>query len=164
LRQLESRLDRDGTIDEKTRGGILSQRRVYELLVRIGNRQGGHRIAHLARYPQRLPAGRHDPEVGARSEKLLGQGRAGLHKVFAVVENQQQTPIGNVLDQRVGYGTSCLLLHAKYGCDRLWHQPFIGLRGQLDKPYTVRIVIHHVGRQLQRQTRLAYAAQPKQGQ
>ena len=82
--------------------------------------------------------------------------------MLAVVEDDEQLAVADELDERLDHGAARLLHDAEHGRDRLRNQPCIGDRRKLDEPDAVGIFVEHVGRDLQREPRLAETAHPEQ--
>ncbi len=99
-----------------------------------------------------------------RLQQHLHEFRAGLQEVLAVIQNNQESPIPEYVDQRLDQGTTRFLLDAEHGRHRLRHEPRVGDRRQLDEPHAVREFVHEIGGDLQRQARLADAAGAHQRQ
>ncbi len=68
----------------------------------------------------------------------------------------------DVLQQRVLDRAAGFLAHAEHRGHRLRHEPRVADRGEFDEPDAVRVVRHDLGRDLQRQARLAHAADAEQ--
>ena len=162
LRQTECRAGRRRTIDEEAHRRILGQRVDRDRFLRRGHCQSRYRKAHFARHTQGLPAGRQNPRTRAPPHQAPCQCRAGLHNVLAVVEDEQEASIGDVLDQRFGHRVSRFLLDAEHGCDCLRHESRIIERSELDEPHPVWVILEDLGGNLQRQPRLANAARADQ--
>ena len=84
--------------------------------------------------------------------------------MLAVVQNDQQTPVAHVLDERLDHRSSRIFLHAEHGGDRFGDERIVAQRRELDEPYAVRMLVHRFGRDLQRQPRLAEPARTDEGQ
>jgi hypothetical protein len=67
---------------------------------RVGCLQGRHAPGDLAGDPQRFAAGRQDADGGTRAQEGVGQLRAGVEQVLAVVEDEQQLFALQPLEQR----------------------------------------------------------------
>jgi len=83
--QPELRADRRRPVGEQPHGGILVQRRDDE--------------QRLPGDAKRLPAGRHDPQLGAVGEQRVRQVSARVDEMLAVVEDQQGTGVGQPVKQ-----------------------------------------------------------------
>ena len=158
----EPRLHGLGAIDEQPHGLELQQGVGGQGRARVGNGQRLDRVRDLAGHVEVLAARREQPDPGARLEKLFGQVGARVHEVLAVVEDDEELAVANELDERLDHGAARLLHDAEHGRDRLGNQPCIGDRRKLDEPDAVGKFVEHVGRDLQRQPRLAETAHPEQ--
>ena len=78
--------------------------------------------------------------------------------MFAVVENEQQAPIGQEGDERVEDGTAGLFPDAERAGNRVGNEARIAERRKFDDPHAVRVVAQQVGADLYRQSSLAEAA------
>ncbi len=154
----ERGLRRNRALDEEPRSAVLLQRVVHERPERIGNRQRRHGERHFPTQVERLAARREDLRLGPGMEERVRELRACLQQVLAIVENDQHLPVPYEPRQRFADGTSGLLLHPHYGCDGLRHESRIGERCELDQPHAVREIVHQPPSDLQRQPRLADAA------
>jgi hypothetical protein len=91
----------------------------------------------LARDAQRLAAGRQDTQLPAVEYELLGDLGANVDQVFAVVEDQQQLLLCEVLLQQFHHGAAALLGQVEHAPDRLGHQRGVCERRKLHDPDTV---------------------------
>ena len=60
----------------------------------------GHPPGDLAGVPERLAARGQDDEIGASRQELRGQGDDGVEDVLAVVEDEQDRPARELVDER----------------------------------------------------------------
>ena len=60
----------------------------------------GHPPGDLPGVPERLAARGQDDEFGASRQELRGQGDDGVEDVLAVVENEQDRPARELVDER----------------------------------------------------------------
>ncbi len=89
----KGRLRRDRALDEQVHRFELHQGLGGDCPAVIGDRERRHRIVRLARDVQRLAAGRQDLQTRARLQHLLRELGAGVDQVFAIVEDEQQSPV-----------------------------------------------------------------------
>ena len=107
---------------------------------------------------QQLAARRQDLDARTRLQQLLRELRTGVRDVLAVVEDQQELPILDMLKQCVRDPAPRLLLDPERRRHRLRHQPRIRERRELDEPYAIGKVVQHLGAHLQRDPCLAQSA------
>src|SRR5262249_4127917 len=119
---------------------------------------------HLAGDAERLAAGGQDAQAGAGAQQLVGQPSAGVEQVLAVVQHQQQQPVGQRRQQRVREELPGHLRHPERAGRRARDEAGIGQRRQLDQPGAVGVGGGEVGGRGQRQSGLAAAARPGQRQ
>ena len=125
------------------------------VLPRFRDRERGNRIACFSVDTKVLATGRQDLELWPGLQQLRHQFGAGLHQVFAIVEDQQQSPVLREFHQRLDDRMPGFFLHAEDKSNRLRHEPRIGERRQLDEPDAIGKIVQDLGRELLRQTRLA---------
>ena len=94
----EARLDGARALHEQ-RHGVRSQQRLRRGLSILGQRQRRHVDHDLAGDPERLPAGREDPDVGTGAQQRSGEDGRGIVDVLAVVEDQQRPLVREVLGE-----------------------------------------------------------------
>ena len=85
-------------------------------------RQLGHEPRGLSGDAQRLATGGHHPQAGARAQQCIGQGGAGVHQVFAVVEHQQEVPVPDDVRQAVRRRAVSLFANAECRQDGVGQQ------------------------------------------
>jgi hypothetical protein len=93
----------------------------------------------LAGHVERLPAGSQHGDRRRLPQDRLRQQRAGVDQVLAGVEDQQQLPFPQVLEQRVKGRPRVLLRQAEHARHRVGQQRGVAQFGQLDDPGTVRV-------------------------
>src|SRR5450631_635552 len=113
---------------------------------------------------QRLAAGREDLELWTRLQQLLGQLGTRRHQMFAIVQNYQELPILDVLNQGLHHRMPRLFLDPERRGYRLRYEARIHQGRKFDEPHSVRIVIQDFGCNLQRQSRFAKTTDAKQRQ
>ena len=86
--------------------------------LRPGERQRGHAPGHLARYSQRLSAGRQHHHVRARAEQRHHELRERSPQMLAVVHYQQPVLTMQHPQQRVPHVGASPLLHSQVGSQR----------------------------------------------
>ena len=91
------------------------------------------------------------PRLQQLSRKLSARER----QMLAVVEYEQQSSILDELDQGLRHRAPEFFLDAQHRRNSLRNQPCVNKRRKLDEPHAVRILVDHVGGDLQRRTRLA---------
>ena len=64
--------------------------------------------------------------------------------MFAIIQDQQQSAVPDVLDERRRDRLAGLVLDAKYGGDGLRHQAGVANGRQFDQPHAIRIVVKRV--------------------
>ncbi len=160
--QGESRLHRLDAVDEQAHCFIPEQRIDGRRFARLGNGQGRHRIRSLAGHVQGLAARREELESRAGLHELLREVGARVDQVLAVVENHEELAVPDELDERLDHRAAGLLHDSEYRGHRLRHQARIGHRRKFDEPDAVGKLVEHVCGNLQRQPRLADAADAEQ--
>src|SRR5215471_16552953 len=98
----------------------------------------------------------------ARLQKFLRQLGARLQHMFAIVEDDQQLPVSDVLSERLDHRPSRSVSDAEHEGHDLGHEASVRHMRQFHEPYAVGITFEHIGSDLQRQTRLADAARTDQ--
>jgi hypothetical protein len=99
LAELEVRQDAARPVEEEPYGGAAGQLSHVGCLGWDGQRTD--RALDLAAGGERLAAGGQKPQAGAGLEQLLGEQRAGLGEVLAVVEYEQDGAVTQVAKQLV---------------------------------------------------------------
>ena len=87
-RSLDEQLD--GFETSQTVGRVVISRKL----------ERGHPPGDLAGVPERLAARGQDDEIGASRQELRGQGDDGVEDVLAVVEDEQDRPARELVDER----------------------------------------------------------------
>ena len=117
----------------------------------------------LAGDGERLAAGDEDPQVRDASQGALGQLGDPADHVLAVVEEEQDRPALEMLQQGLQHGVG----RAFQDSDRLGHSLGDGLRSgegrQVDVPHATAELHQPVGHRLERQPRLADPTDPGEG-
>ena len=108
--------------------------------------------------PESLAAGRQDAQAHSRAEQRFRELSAGGNQVLAIVEEQENLAIANVVRQRFADGPVRALSNVEHRGHGLSHQARIGERRQVDDPDAVGKTIEHVRRQFQGQAGLATPA------
>ena len=93
---------------------------------RSGSDSDGTRYVCSPAMPSASRLRRQDPHAGALPHERVGQRRAGVEQVLAVVEQQQQPLVLEVLGERLGDGLARLFLHAQHRRHRLRHETRVG--------------------------------------
>ena len=158
------RQHRRGALDEEPHRGKRDRLLAITRLAGVRDRHRRHRVDGFARNPHRFAARREDGHPWRVAQQPLRQPRAGLEHVLAVVEDQQHGPVAQVRDERVDDRQAALLPDAERRRDRLRHEARIRDRRELDEPRAVGEAVEHVGRELERQPRLADAPGAEQRQ
>ena len=108
------RSSRAGPLHEQLRGRIgqdLIHGRVFG-----GSRERPDVDLDLVGHGERLAAGGQDRDVGAAAQDVIGQSRGRIDDVFAVVEKEQQLPVGEVAVEPladVAFGGGTVHRHAE---------------------------------------------------
>ena len=129
-----------------------------------------HPPHRLAPHPQRLPAGRDDPQPRAPGQQQLHQRGAVADLVLAGIQDQQHVPRAQRLGQRLRQRDPLLLTDPQGGGHRLRDRAVPV--GQLDQPRLVQVARplvrvlagEHVAGQPYREPRLADTAQAAERQ
>ncbi|CAA9276920.1 MAG: hypothetical protein AVDCRST_MAG26-3112 [uncultured Chloroflexia bacterium] len=90
--------------------------------------------------------------------------RAGFDQVLAVVQDQQELLVAQVVDQDVEERTPRLFAHAERGRHALHNQRRIQDGRQLDEPHAVDELLHELRGCFKREPRLAGTTGTGQGQ
>src|SRR5262245_1621204 len=107
-RQPERRLRGRRPSDKKADGLELCQARQSRARLRLGYRQWGNVIGRLSRDAQRLAARGDYPHLRTGLQQMPGRLGAGGEQVLAIVEDDEQLPVPDVMSER-GYNGLALL-------------------------------------------------------
>ena len=132
--------------------------------LQIWERERRRAPGHLAAHAQRLAAGRQDDNVGAGAQQGGGEPGARVQEMLAVVQDDQQPPLGQLPGQRDLGRPRLGQRHVQHRRDRLRHQLGTRERRQLDDVDAVGIAVGQPGRDLVGQPGLAGAAGAGQGE
>ena len=88
--------------------------------------------------PSSFAAARQDPHVGPLTQQVVGHRRAGVEDVLAVIEEQQEPLVLDVLGERVGDWLARLFLHTQHRRHRLWYESRVRERREFHEPRAVR--------------------------
>jgi len=106
-------------------------------MLRIGERQRGHRPDSLSRIAQRLSARCQDPQTRTFAKKRVGGAPAGASQVLTIVQKQQQRSRAQRRLERSEHRDSRLFGHIERGGDGVRHGGGVGERSQFHNPHTV---------------------------
>lgn len=157
----------------------------YGRRAEVGRRAGVPQRRYLlevfAGDPQRLPAGRQDPQPGCGLEQPLGQLGGVLDHMLTVVEHQQRGFVAQRVRQPVHRGErraparTGVVAHPEHRTDHLVHPGGRGGRprpprrsrgrvehGELGEPHPAREPVDDLGRHRQGEPRLADTARPRE--
>ena len=95
---------------------------------------------------------------GGGAEQRFRELSAGGNQVLAIVEDQEDLPIADVVRERFADGPVRSLSNVEHRCHGLSQQARMYEGGQIDNPDAVGKTIEHVRGQFQRQARLAAPA------
>ncbi len=126
-----------------------------------GQSQRGHSEDGFALDAERLAARGEHAQAGTAAEQAMGHLGGGPHEVLAVVEEQEQLLRAQVVDERVEGRLPGLRLDPQGPGDLGDDEPGVADGGELDEPGAVALEV--IGRGLQREARLAGAADPDEG-
>ena len=126
----------------------------------IGHRQRAQPVPGLPRHPQRLPAGRQDPQVITGRHQLRAQPGSRAEHVLAVIQHQQQLLAGQYPGQRPGERRPRLLPDPQRHRDHRRNLFRVAHRGQLHQPHPVREPARHLPGHLTGQPGLARTPRP----
>ena len=135
--EAEVGLDCSAPLDEERHRAEAQAQVAADLLRLVRERQRRNRHGVFAGYVQRLPAGCQDPQPRRLLQQRLGERRALLQEVFAVVQDQQHLPVAQVVGedgQRVAPGRLVDLQRLRH-CLR--EQTGVGEVGEVDQPHLV---------------------------
>ena len=154
-------LGQAGAVDEEPhRFGRLQGRRVR----RRWQRQRAHRQHLLTGHAQGLTAGGQQCQLRTAVKQRLGDCGGGVDQVLAVVQHDEGAPLCQVGAQAVNQRRLRLLAHTQHRRQRGGDALRLAQRRQIDKPDAIGEGRHLLLRQLQRQPRLAAAADARQRQ
>jgi hypothetical protein len=103
-------------------------------------------------------------QVGARSQKRIGEPCACVEQVFAVVQYQEQMSGSQADAERFGCCLAGGLSNAHRGCRAMRYEVSIGERTELYQPHSIWKQMDDRSGELQRQPRLPAAAHARQRQ
>jgi hypothetical protein len=121
----------------------------------VGDRQRGEPQDHLARQMQRLPASGQDRDPVGLPQDLGGEARDGGGEVLAGVEDEQQPPAAQVIEDRGAGGAGVAAVQPEALGRRHREQRRIGQAGEVDQASAVGVAVGRVGGRAQRQPGLA---------
>ena len=159
------RSSRAGPFHEQLRGRVgedLVRRRVLG-----GSRERPDVDLHLVGYGERLTAGRQDRDVGAAAQDVVGESGGRIDDMLAVVEEKQQSPVGEVIVKpfaNVTFGGGPVHRHAECVGYRDGNLISGVQRRQSHPEDSVREVAQRAGGKSEGEGGLARAARPHEGQ
>ena len=103
-----------------------------------GELERGHPPGDLAGVPERLAARGQDDEIGTPRQELGGQGDDGVEDVLAVVEDEQDRPARELVDECGDPRTVALEGHLEDTTDGRRDALTVRHAGQLHEPHPVR--------------------------
>ncbi|HZQ57169.1 MAG TPA: hypothetical protein VFA84_04000 [Acidimicrobiales bacterium] len=145
-RHREGRIDFRGPVDEQPHGGRLQ--RLFGRRPGAGEAEGRHGHRPLAGHGEALTAGREHLDPGRRCHDAVNERGDRAEQVLAVVEDQQQPPFAEEVEESPLRGRPRPLLEAKRRHDRFLHCVRGRDRRQFDEPCAIREGRDNVGRQL----------------
>ena len=122
-----------------------------------GHAEGGHGDDLFARHREPLAARCEDGDTLTTSAAGLHQRRNRVEEVLAVVDHQQQTLRGQIIEHDLVERATWHRQHVKGRRHRLSERVRIAERRELAHPHAVRKVRDDFGRDLERQSRLAHS-------
>ena len=129
--------------------------------IRGRDRKAGHPEDVLPASAKRFPARNKQADPRARPNDSGCQLGDRAEHLLGVVEDQQQVPVADVVEQGVEHGAPRRLADPERGSRGAGHQIGFCHRCQLDEPHPVAGPIQGIGRQLQRQPGLADPARTR---
>ncbi len=158
--ELEVRVRGSGAFDEQAHRRRFRERR--DVATERQDRQRSDAPDLFAGKPENLAARREDRHIGAPTEQPIDERRDRRPEVLAVVENEQGAAAAQVLHQRVFDREVLALLDVDGGCDRRDRRRRVANRRELDHEHLASELLPEVGRDAQREPRLADAARTGQ--
>ena len=133
------------------------------VLQRVGQWQGQDRIDRFAGDAQLLPTGREHMQAPALLHQVLHHAGAGVHEMFAIVEDQQQLLVGQIVLEPFKRRLANLIRQVEDPYQRLRHQFRPRQLGQFHQPDAIgkgtRVAaLHHADADLGCQACFAHAA------
>ena len=107
--------------------------------IRVRHRQRRHAEDDLARDPESLTAGGQDPQAGAAPEERLRDGRARVDQVLAVVEDEQDLAVAQMLDDELDVRLGLPLPDAEHVGHGLDDEGGVADCRELDQPHAVAV-------------------------
>lgn len=141
-RDAKIRLTARRPLNEKANRIVLSQVRHGRHAVNVGEPERRDTIRRLAVDPQRFLAGRQYPNGGARTQEGVRETLGRRTDMFAVVQDEEQGLVSQVVDQRLCQRTSGLFRDVEGHRDAIGHERRIDKRGQVNKPYAIRVLLN----------------------
>jgi hypothetical protein len=132
-------------------GLVLRQVLDFHWRHQVGHRQRRDAEHRLTINPEGLSTRRHDAQRRASSEQDITQLGARQHQMLAVVQDEQQVPCAEVLGHGVEHRAARLLSHAEGGSDGQCHEGRVSDRCEVDEPHPVRIGVHKIAGESQRE-------------
>lgn len=166
-REFESEGDPVEPTAELARGVVHLDDRCARLRGPLGEERHRVRLAHrcqpehgLARHAQRAAAHGEHREPGGVREQFPDQRRTALHQVLEAVEDQQEPPLREMLDQHLARAPQCVVGQPERLDQRVIHQIRITERCELGEPHLVAVAFLRLRGRTQREPRLADPTHP----
>ncbi len=137
--------------------GIRCQQRVA-VGVCTGKREHRHREDPLAADSQALAAGGEHLQPGCNRQRLFDEGRGAGHEVLAVVEDEDELLVTEMVQQALTHRRALALLDSEHGRDAVVEELLVPDARQLHQPRAISIVGDGVDCELHRKPRLAHPA------
>ncbi len=117
--------------------GLKTSQPVRRVVV-AGQLERGHPPGDLAGMPERLAARGQDDEIGTPRQELRGQRDYGIEDVLAIVEDEQDRPARELVDERGDPRTVALEGHLEDTTNGRRDTLTVRHAGQLHEPHPVR--------------------------
>ena len=158
----EPRRHGGGPLDEQGHARVPRLGAAVVRLPLLGYAQRRHVPDVLGGHPEHPPAGTQHPQPRRRAQRPVGERRAFVDEVLAVVQDQQHLPVPDMLEEGIGqrpFGRP----DPEFLGDRVVQEGGLGHGGQVDHPDPVGECPTQFGGRPYREPALAAATGPGQG-
>ena len=152
------------SLDEQPHRRVLHQLLGWREVAEVGQRERRQAQGDLTSDTQKFAARGQDAELGTRPQQPLGERRASVDQVLAVIQHEQERPGAQVLRQSSRERSATPFMEAEHQGHRLRHHGRVDQRRQFHQPDAVRVPWQDIGRNVQGEPRLPDPRRAGQGQ